>query len=227
LYSLFNIITPFRDISNLLLAIWLLLLLFSFFIFIAEQLDIVFEPGSPILKETESLKERVNQFSEHLDELQKLVVAKDTQGFVLTPELERLSTAFFRSESFKEIEHEIEDKYGTVVNVGVKVRDLKESFLRAVNSLSDQLKKQRINANINLFFVLIFATIGIAVLGYLFVYQVKSSDALHIELSPFLLNFIPKFTFVILIETVAFFFLSLYREDRNMIRFFQNEVTNF
>ena len=41
-----------------------------------------------------------------------------------------------------------------------------------------------------------------------------------------LYRFLARFGLVLIIESVAFFFLKLYREDRAMIRYFRNEITN-
>ncbi len=46
------------------------------------------------------------------------------------------------------------------------------------------------------------------------------------EVISFLIHFIPRLTFVLLIELFAYFFLKLYKSSLSEIKYFQNEITN-
>lgn len=80
------------------------------------------------------------------------------------------------------------------------------------------------NANVNLIIGLVCAVAGIGVMWQTLVlvsYDVPKSDW-----TTNLYHIISRFGLVLIIESVAFFFLKLYREDRAMIRYFRNEITN-
>jgi exonuclease VII large subunit len=77
-------------------------------------------------------------------------------------------------------------------------------------------RRGRVNLTIGAF----FAAFGIAALGYFALYfEYKSFDDVAIR-------FIPRLTFVILIELFSYFFLNLYRHSIFEIKYFQNELTN-
>ncbi|MGC6653810.1 hypothetical protein [Pantoea sp. EEL5] len=63
---------------------------------------------------------------------------------------------------------------------------------------------------------------GILALAY-FVYNAQNSIADGVNL---LISFIPKLSFVLVIELFAYFFLKLYKNGFDEIKFYQNEITN-
>jgi hypothetical protein len=89
-----------------------------------------------------------------------------------------------------------------------------------------EMASWRKNANVNLVIGLVCAIVGIAVMWQTLVtlnFQLEASDAWKIT---DLYRFLARFGLVLIIESVAFFFLKLYREDRSMIRYLRNEITN-
>jgi hypothetical protein len=90
------------------------------------------------------------------------------------------------------------------------------------------MESWRRNANINLIIGLACAIAGIYVMWQTLIYiqltiQAETNSSMNWN---DIYRFVARFGLVILIESVAFFFLKLYREDRAMIRYFQNEITN-
>lgn len=225
------------DEPFVLLAIYGLLgLLASFFLYIADKLKIVasVNAGSSV---SDDLAERIRsleKFTVAADERLTGLIDSTNQSVAeymstMEPWLKEIADVYFTEEAFQQLETRVNQKHGSNIDTNIKVDKIKSAYDESLLGLKIQLDSQRTNSNINLFIGLVFATIGIIVLGYVFYtsYAVPSNSQNEIQVTTFLMGFIPRITFVVLIETVAFFFLSLYREDRNMIRFFRNEITNY
>jgi multisubunit Na+/H+ antiporter MnhB subunit len=89
-----------------------------------------------------------------------------------------------------------------------------------------EMASWRKNANLNLLIGLVCAVVGIAVMWQTLVTLNFELDAgVSWKISD-LYRFLARFGLVLIIESVAFFFLKLYREDRSMIRYLRNEITN-
>jgi hypothetical protein len=89
-----------------------------------------------------------------------------------------------------------------------------------------EMDSWRRNANVNLIIGLICALMGIGVMWQTLIsltFDIENTGAWRV--SDFY-RFVARFGLVVIIESVAFFFLKLYREDRNMIRYLRNEITN-
>jgi hypothetical protein len=80
----------------------------------------------------------------------------------------------------------------------------------------------RIRGNVNLFVGMFFAMVGFLALGYMTIFVDHSEASMEV----FLIRFIPKLSFVLLLEFLAYFFLRLYKATLLEIRYFQNEITN-
>lgn len=215
-----------EQVLSWLLIAGVTLSILGFFAFIADKLGVIKSESSRAAEIESRMKAEVETLRREISTINSDLKQKIPEQQITT-ELQRLAESYFHNATFQKIEEEIENKHGTVINIAAKTRAIREGFSGSIISLSDQLSKQRTNANINLLLGLIFSTIGILVMGY-FVYLYLLSESSQTRgLSQFIVfSFLPKFTFVVLVETVAFFFLNLYREDRNMIRYFRNEITN-
>ncbi len=79
---------------------------------------------------------------------------------------------------------------------------------------------QRLNKNsiVNLGIALIFSIGAFFILGEQIVRGFQNGD--------FLTNFLPRISITIVIEFFAFFFLRMYKDGQEKIKFFQNELTN-
>lgn len=101
-----------------------------------------------------------------------------------------------------------------------------EHASKYISGLHDQIKSQQKTANFNVWCGMLFAVNGIAAMG-LFIYL----SYLHPENRDFswmsiMFFVVPKIAFVLLFESMSFFFLKAYRDDRNMMRYLRNEATN-
>ncbi|WP_407187973.1 hypothetical protein [Bradyrhizobium centrosematis] len=101
-----------------------------------------------------------------------------------------------------------------------------EDVHQMVSTYQVEMSSWRKNANVNLLIGLACAVIGIGIMWQTLVslnFELESSGSWKIT---DLYRFLARFGLVILVESVAFFFLKLYREDRSMIRYLRNEITN-
>ncbi len=99
---------------------------------------------------------------------------------------------------------------------------------KALRRLSSNLEALGRRANFNLFFGLIVAFMGIAILYYSFfngVPTLPDADGM-IDLSSLLSGYLPKLSMVLIVEVVGFFFLKMYARTLSDIRYVQNEITN-
>lgn len=91
--------------------------------------------------------------------------------------------------------------------------------------MSFRLEKEiaRLNhrGGINLGIGAVIAVFGIAYLGYAI-----SNQTPYENLKIYLGNMVPRFTFVVVIEVFAYFFLKLYKNGFEQVKYFQNELTN-
>lgn len=129
-------------------------------------------------------------------------------------------SSFIRQETFKAAaERNIKDTQFT---------EISKEFQSVILGYKQEMAGWRRNANINLIIGLACAIGGILVMWQTLIYiqlAIQSDGNSPINWNDFY-RFVARFGLVILIESVAFFFLKLYREDRAMIRYFRNEITN-
>lgn len=103
-----------------------------------------------------------------------------------------------------------------------------------INGMHKELKDQRNAANLNLIWGIVFSILGLFTMGLFLIGPMIFPGYFNNEIhgqnggwNAFLQSFIPKFTFVVIFESIGFFFLKSYAEDRNMIKYLRNEATNF
>lgn len=113
------------------------------------------------------------------------------------------------------------------------IKEIRETIDDYVDGVRSELRSQRRAANQNLVWGIVFSLAGLATMGFfLFEPLLRQEGSLYSHVAEnsewkiFLQSFIPKFTFVILFESIAFFFFRSYAEDRGMLKYLRNEVTN-
>lgn len=96
------------------------------------------------------------------------------------------------------------------------------------NSTIDRLKEELFSlskrGNLNLSIGIMTTIIGLGLLGVI-VLSGKTYSGSTALTENFLIEFLPRISFVILIEVFAYFFLRLYKENISEIKYFQNEIT--
>lgn len=124
--------------------------------------------------------------------------------------------------SKKKDDKEISENHSKEFDIKVDILDVQTSFKKIEERLEKEIKAVGKRANLNLIIGSVIAIIGWGLL-YLFV-----SDVSDLELESWqLLNaFLPRLSIIIIIEMFSYFFLKLYRESMDRIRYYQNELTN-
>lgn len=121
------------------------------------------------------------------------------------------------------ISEETEKLKTTLVNSTIQEASLSYLFKDLYNlekNYNNSIERSRNNANFNLILGLIIGFIGFVFLG-LIIFEKQTiipKDYLYI--------LIPRVTFLICIEFLSYFFLTLYKENLNDIKYFQNEISN-
>jgi hypothetical protein len=120
----------------------------------------------------------------------------------------------------KLLDPDIINKTSHFLETEARISHLRESeeFFRI--RIEEEIDALGGRGRVNLTIGAAFAVCGIIVLGIISVY---SSYADHNDL---LYRFAPRLTFVLFIESLAFFFLGLYRHSIFETKYFQNELTN-
>lgn len=118
-------------------------------------------------------------------------------------------------------------RYGKEVKNFESKENMDERLRHALLSLNRQLELQNRKANLNLVLGAAVACLGFGVLGYLTVWGYADfSQGESTEISDFIFWYLPKLTFVVIIEVFSYFFLNLYKAGLGEIKFFQNEIVN-
>lgn len=93
-----------------------------------------------------------------------------------------------------------------------------EDMVYRIKKEIDRLNR-RGGANLGIGALIAFA--GIAYLGFVIMNQVVSNDKVG-----YIIHMLPRVSFVIVIEVFAYFFLKLYKNGFDEVKYFQNELTN-
>ena len=99
---------------------------------------------------------------------------------------------------------------------------IKSAFDASEERLSNEVEILRTRANTNMLIGCFIALFGAGILA-LSMYLSNSTSTKFDEL---IVQMVPRFSIVVLIELFAYFFLSMYRSNLSEIRYYQNEITN-
>ncbi|MCP9626271.1 hypothetical protein NML43_04110 [Rhodopseudomonas palustris] len=198
---------------------------------VARQLGLAKSGDKRAGARVDEIEKKLAVLSEDVLSIQELVKSKSQVALdeQTKQDLQARATAFLQSVTNEKIEQDLVAKFGrSASNERLLESQLKEA-LAVADGVKDQILSQRTNANVNLFIGLIFAFGGLLAMGYVFLEGLSNLDRPENSISSllqFCVHFVPRFGFVVLVESVAFFFLNLYREDRALIKFLRNELTN-
>ena len=142
-------------------------------------------------------------------------------------EIEAKSNETKEREDILKIKEKIEE-YGPSESIFVIFNIFRNRTLNEIKNLSTR-------ASLNGAIGIVISGIGV-IFMFLSFFNDISNNNINIQgsnienttiLLIFLISFLPKIFFIILIEVFAFFFLNLYRKTLDEIKYFQNEMTNF
>ena len=106
--------------------------------------------------------------------------------------------------------------------ISVNILDVHTAFLKIEERLLSEIKAVGKRSNLNLIIGSVVALIGLGLLLW-FVLDVHDNK---LEGWKLLNAFLPRLSIIIIIEMFSYFFLKLYRESMDRIRYYQNELTN-
>lgn len=104
----------------------------------------------------------------------------------------------------------------------VDVQNVQTAFLKIEERLSNEIKAIGQRGNNNLIIGSIVAFLGCLLLLW-FIYEVNNKE---LEGWNLLNAILPRLSIVMIIEVFSFFFLKLYKESIDRIRYYHNELTN-
>lgn len=116
-----------------------------------------------------------------------------------------------------------------IVASRVKEDTLEHLFARIIARLRSEIDALTARGNLNLSLGMTTTIVGIAILGSAvlnFPTEDCSADSNENCTEILFTYFLPRFSLVILIEIFAYFFLRLYKQSLEEIKYFQNEITN-
>jgi len=119
------------------------------------------------------------------------------------------------------IEKYIDDKFQKITKVKL-CKEISVSIEELYQHLKSMAVAQNNKASLNLVFGVFSAAVGISIL---IIYMLPDKTIGEISLSSFAMLFIPKLSIVIIIETLAFFFLKLYKKSLDDAKYFINQLT--
>lgn len=99
--------------------------------------------------------------------------------------------------------------------------DINKHYSDIVYRLENEIDRLNRRGGVNLVIGAIIAVVGILYLGFTVSNQLVTNDKLD-----YILHMAPRLSFVIVIELFAYFFLKLYKNGFEEVKYFQNELTN-
>jgi uncharacterized membrane protein YidH (DUF202 family) len=133
------------------------------------------------------------------------------------------SIAYVLEQKFdSEILRVIDELFGDSIRKKSAYQTLKSECDKTRRRLRYEIESLNNRGKLNLSIGIIISVLGIIFLGWSFFFA-PQSVANNLELIAY---YLPRATFVIMIQFFAFFFLNLYRASLNDIKYFQNELTN-
>jgi hypothetical protein len=116
----------------------------------------------------------------------------------------------------------LEELYGDAIRRLQSYAAVKGEYERTRSRLHVETQNLGRRGNLNLVIGIFISLLGIVFLGWI----VVNAPSLQLQDQNFIAYYVPRTTFVVLIEIFAFFFLNLYRTSLSDIKYFQNETTN-
>lgn len=123
------------------------------------------------------------------------------------------------------LESDVFEEYfkGLVLKIseGQKFKQREDVFAKTIARLEMEIQNQSKRGNVNLLLGILTTIFGVLALGYSVLQAPVFKDGMEI-----VSHFLPRISLVVVVEVFAYFFLRLYKQSLDEIKFFQNEMTN-
>ena len=185
--------------------------------------------GSPSGRERGTGEMRRFESSEavhrELSEIKSLVQTRETGGTLGREQQTQIVEAIrgsLSSSLTREVLQSIYTNYGTKIIAEKRLSEIRGLFETLKTRLDGERDAQARRAIMNLYIGIGFALLGLGLLGWFSI----SANFVEGKIDVNIANFSVRFSFVVLIEILAYFFLGLYKTGLQEIKYFQNEITN-
>lgn len=178
------------------------------------------------IQNSEEARHEIDFLSSQLTELKASITALSDNPRVPILTVDERSAAL---QAFKQrIESETTDAVLEELRAEAQKRppvDLSEIRLRQRESrarLESEISALSRRGNLNLVIGIVTTIVAISTLAYIAIFGNPGNE----EVPKIILHYVPRFSVAVFIEVFSFFFLRLYRNGLEDIKYFQNELTN-
>ncbi len=116
----------------------------------------------------------------------------------------------------------LELKYKKYIEQDLRTTFISHQVSPIIRDTEIYIRKIQRNSIVNLIIGILSSIAAIIFLAY----SILATNDLKLSWDVFLMHFLPRLTFVILIQLFTYFFLRLYRNNLEDAKYFQNELTN-
>jgi hypothetical protein len=140
------------------------------------------------------------------------IFSKDEKGEILNDLRNKLEANTFE---------EYLSRLTATIKEGHKFKQREDIFIRTISRLELEIQNQSKRGNVNLLLGIFTTVFGVVILGYSVLQAPLFTSGVEIAA-----HFLPRISLVIVVEVFAYFFLKLYKQSLDEIKYFQNEMTN-
>jgi len=225
---------PSQDLLRIILDSNLVITIIGVFslVFIANFLSSYLQVDNNDLtqskKDGNSIRIALSKYEKQLSNLQNKydrIVANiqsgSVTGDIFTPDekddvIHRIKDKL-ESETSEAFLHKLECK----IRESYRFKRTEELCNATTSRLELEIRNQTQRGNLNLLLGILTTLVGVAILGYSVFQAPQMTTSIEI-----IAHFLPRLSLVVMIEIFAYFFLRLYRQSLEEIKYFQNEMTN-
>lgn len=174
--------------------------------------------------EDHDLDRIVNTITEKL--IEQGNASKQSVNIDLTPEERSEIIGSIKSNITKELAEDLFNSAKTALSDSVVESkyfyELRKELQKTKARLTEEIGALTRRGNLNLVIGGVTTILAVSLLGYV----VLTANSNALELKDFVWHYIPRITVSVFIQIFSFFFLRLYRNSLEDIKYFQNELTN-
>lgn len=225
---------PYPDISFTFLGIALLAIMLLYLqsnLTDELLLEIAKQPGNAERDNLRQLKNKFDTLEKRFDEFYSKSIFSKEDKDEIKDGIIQISTQDFITDIFKSNTDALKDEITNYLGL----QKINNSFLITIERIKNEIRRLSLRANINLIIGVGISFFGIYVLGkgidvfndhsFLTFINVEGQTVSK-PIDEILIQVLPRISFVFIVELFAYFFLKLYKNGLDEIKYFHNELTN-
>lgn len=194
-------------------------------------IEIIKRPGNAERDQLHQLKIKLDTLENKFDELSSKSVFSQVDKDEIKSKIIQNSTQDFITDIFQKNTDTLKDKLTNTIGL----ESINNSFFITIKRINNEIKNLSLRANINLVIGIGISFFGIYVLGksidifndnVFLTFVNNDGQAVSKSIDEILVKILPRISFVFIVELFAYFFLKLYKNGLDEIKYFQNELTN-